>query len=168
MIRRNEMRTFKNNSLLILTLVAGVCVGAAAVTWSQQGNRPGLPVAHPQTPHDLSIAFRHVAKNSLPAIVWIEMQTKAIDIPEDEAPAPFDDDLFRQFFGDDPRYEQFRRMPRNPHMPPQQGRGSGFIVDPSGIILTNSHVVENAEHVIVHLYDGSEVKAKSWASDPRS
>jgi serine protease Do len=167
-LERNDMRTLRKNSLLILTLVAGVGVGAAAVTWSQQANRPGLPVAPPQTPHDLSIAFRHVAKNALPGIVWIEMQTKPIDLPDEEAAAPFNDEFFRRFFGDDPRFEQFRQLPRNPHMPPQQGRGSGFIVDPSGIILTNSHVVENADRVIVHLHDGSEVRAKSWASDPRS
>lgn len=162
------MRTLRKNSLLILTLVVGVGVGAAAVTWSQQAHRPGLPVPHPQTPHDLSIAFRHVAKNALPAIVWIEMETKPVELPEGGAEAPFNDEFFRRFFGDDPRFEQFRQLPRTPRMPPQQGRGSGFIVDSSGIILTNSHVVEDADKVIVHLHDGSEVRAKSWASDPRS
>jgi serine protease Do len=161
------MRTLRKNGLLILTLVVGVGLGVAAVTWSQQANRPGLPVAHPQTPHDLSIAFRHVAKNALPAIVWIEMETKPVELPEGAA-SPFEDEFFRRFFGDDPRFEQFRQLPRTPRMPPQQGRGSGFIVDPSGIILTNSHVVENADKVIVHLHDGSEVRAKTWASDPRS
>ena len=103
------MRTLRRNSLLILTLVIGAGVGAAAVTWSQQANRPGLPVPHPQTPHDLSIAFRHVAKNALPAIVWIEMETKAVELPEG-ASSPFEDEFFRRFFGDDPRFEQFRQM----------------------------------------------------------
>jgi serine protease Do len=96
------------------------------------------------------------------------METKPIELPDEEAAAPFNDEFFRRFFGDDPRFEQFRQLPRTPRMPRQEGRGSGFVVDPSGIILTNSHVVENADKVIVHLHDGSEVRAKTWASDPRS
>lgn len=61
---------------------------------------------------------------------------------------PFlDDPFFRRFFGDDfsPQMPQQRRL---------QGQGSGFIIDNSGILLTNAHVVEDADKVTVTLKDG--------------
>ncbi|WP_424103443.1 HhoA/HhoB/HtrA family serine endopeptidase [Moorena producens] len=59
----------------------------------------------------------------------------------------FDDPFFRRFFGDDfsAQIPQERRL---------QGQGSGFIIDNSGILLTNAHVVENADKVTVTLKDG--------------
>jgi serine protease Do len=47
-----------------------------------------------------------------------------------------------------------------------QGYGTGFIVRPTGIILTNQHVVANAERVVVTLPDGSDVPAKVLGEDP--
>ncbi|NEO68040.1 HhoA/HhoB/HtrA family serine endopeptidase [Moorena sp. SIO3H5] len=61
---------------------------------------------------------------------------------------PFlDDPFFRRFFGDDfsSQMPQQRRL---------QGQGSGFIIDNSGILLTNAHVVEDADKVTVTLKDG--------------
>ncbi|NEO75290.1 HhoA/HhoB/HtrA family serine endopeptidase [Moorena sp. SIO4G3] len=59
----------------------------------------------------------------------------------------FDDPFFRRFFGDDfsAQIPQERRL---------QGQGSGFIIDNSGILLTNAHVVEDADKVTVTLKDG--------------
>ncbi|NEQ15828.1 MAG: trypsin-like serine protease [Moorea sp. SIO3E2] len=59
----------------------------------------------------------------------------------------FDDPFFRRFFGDDfsAQIPQERRL---------QGQGSGFIIDNSGILLTNAHVVEGADKVTVTLKDG--------------
>lgn len=59
----------------------------------------------------------------------------------------FDDPFFRQFFGNE-------MSPGLPRQERQQGQGSGFIVDPSGIILTNAHVVDQADRVTVTLKDG--------------
>ena len=59
----------------------------------------------------------------------------------------FDDPFFRDFFGRD----VFPQMPQEYR---QQGQGSGFIIDSKGIILTNAHVVKNADQVNVKLRDG--------------
>ncbi|MGH7498990.1 MAG: trypsin-like peptidase domain-containing protein [Gemmatimonadales bacterium] len=47
-----------------------------------------------------------------------------------------------------------------------QGYGTGFVVRPNGIILTNQHVVANAEQVVVTLSDGSDLPAKVLGEDP--
>jgi S1-C subfamily serine protease len=58
-----------------------------------------------------------------------------------------EDPLFRQFFGGD----YYSQIPREERM---RGQGSGFIVDQSGVILTNAHVVDKADRVTVTLKDG--------------
>jgi serine protease Do len=71
---------------------------------------------------------------------------------------------------DDPMYEFFRRFqvpqPRGPM--PSQGVGSGFIVSPDGLVLTNAHVVQNAAEVTVKLTDRREFKAKVVGTDPQT
>lgn len=76
----------------------------------------------------------------------------------------FDDPLFRRFFGED-GVEDGRRSPR---MPRQQGLGSGVIVSKDGYILTNNHVVENADEVKVGLNDGRELPAKVVGTDSKT
>ncbi len=71
----------------------------------------------------------------------------------------FDDPFFRQFFGDQsplpsPSFEE--RL---------QGQGSGFIIDPSGVILTNAHVVSGADRVTVTLKDGRTIEGDVRGSD---
>lgn len=79
----------------------------------------------------------------------------------------------------DPFFEFFRRfgMPGMPgagggRMPqrevPMRGEGSGFIVSPDGIILTNAHVVKDASTVTVKLTDRREFRAKVLGSDPKT
>ena len=60
----------------------------------------------------------------------------------------FDDPFFRQFFGSE--------LPTMPREQLQRGQGSGFIIDRSGTILTNAHVVNQADRVTVTLKDGRE------------
>jgi S1-C subfamily serine protease len=59
----------------------------------------------------------------------------------------FEDPFFRQFFGD-------RMTPQYPQQQLQRGQGSGFIIDREGIVLTNAHVVSQADKVTVTLKDG--------------
>lgn len=52
--------------------------------------------------------------------------------------------------------------------PERHGQGSGFIIDPNGVILTNNHVVDGADEVTVHLTDKREFKAKVLGTDPKT
>ena len=78
---------------------------------------------------------------------------------------------------DDPFFEFFRRFqgPQGPQLPrgqqrdrPVFGAGSGFIVSPDGVILTNAHVVRDAKEVTVKLQDRREYRARVLGSDPKT
>lgn len=73
----------------------------------------------------------------------------------------------------DPFYEFFRRFQGPQYRGPQNdapvfGAGSGFIVSPDGVILTNAHVVKGADEVTVKLQDRREYRAKVLGSDPKT
>jgi serine protease Do len=70
-------------------------------------------------------------------------------------------EFWRRFFGD-----QFA-APGSPSVP-RRGLGSGFIIEPEGLILTNNHVIENAEKITVRLSDEREFEAKVVGRDPRT
>ncbi len=70
----------------------------------------------------------------------------------------FEDPFFREFFG-----EQFR--PRIPQERKIVGQGSGFIIDGSGIVLTNAHVVNQADRVTVTLKDGRSFEGEVRGTD---
>jgi serine protease Do len=77
-------------------------------------------------------------------------------------------ELFRRFFG-----QPGRPNPRNPQQPPdgepqQRGVGSGFILNADGYVMTNAHVIDGADEVIVTLADKREFKAKTIGADKRS
>jgi serine protease Do len=75
--------------------------------------------------------------------------------------SPFDDDFMRKFFDD-----FFGGMPEREFK--QQGLGSGVLIAQDGFILTNEHVVNNADKITVALSDGREFKAEVKGTDKRS
>lgn len=70
----------------------------------------------------------------------------------------------------DPFFEFFRHfgLPAPENAPPSRGMGSGFIISPDGVILTNAHVVAHAAEVTVKLTDRREFNAKVVGSDPQT
>ena len=74
---------------------------------------------------------------------------------------PGQGDQFRDF------YDRFFGQ-RPPDSQPRRGTGSGFIIDPDGHIITNNHVIEGAEEIIVNLEDDKEYTATLIGSDPKT
>lgn len=160
------MSKMKTKVLVLLAITGGICLGVAGVSVSQQSGVSALapPVTH--SPSDLSLAFREVSQNVLPAVVSIATETTTRQVAQTRNFSPQEEELFRRFFGGEDRFNEMFRSPQTPQK--QVGAGSGFIVNPDGIILTNSHVVEGADKVVVRLGDGREFQAESWNFDPRS
>ena len=73
---------------------------------------------------------------------------------------PFDD-MFEQFF----KNHGFNNGAPHPHK--TSSLGSGFVIDPSGIVITNNHVVGDANDIVVIFTDGRKLKAKIIGKDPK-
>jgi serine protease Do len=146
-------------------LLAGLMVGAFAGHSLLKGQ---APIATP-VPKELT-SYRDVVKKVLPAVVSIEGKTAATPVkakqprkrnPADDPQVP---EEFRRFFDD------FGQRPfgSDAEPTPRLGFGSGFIVDPKGVILTNNHVVDGASEVVVTLQDGRKFTSKDVKTDPKT
>lgn len=118
------------------------------------------------TARRLSSAFTSVAKTSLPAVVFIDVE-KTVEAQRTPFHNPFEqfgEEFFERFFR--------RRLPEGQQEEPrefhQRGQGSGVIISADGTILTNHHVVGDADTVRVRLADGRELQANIVGTDPRS
>jgi serine protease Do len=113
-------------------------------------------------------AFREVAKRVSPAVVYIQVE-KEVETSGNLNPfnSPFGEEFFRRFFGQPPHGEAPGQKPRQRQ--PQRksmGQGSGFLISPDGYIMTNNHVVGDADQVTVTLLDGREYRADIVGTDP--
>src|SRR5881628_2241313 len=136
----------------------------AAPAWAQHRPAPAeqraAPKADPRAMlRALEDAFTAVADRVTPAVVHVStVPKKAAGAPE-EAP-----ERFKEFFGEEFYERYFRRRPRED----ARATGSGVLVDPKGYILTNNHVIENAQEIIVRLSDQRKFPARLVGRDPKT
>jgi serine protease Do len=143
---------FRQNLTMMLTGGALVVGGMALSHRPEAVAVPSLPQAD-----DLSAVFRQVASEAIPSIVSIEAMTKSKQV---EPP-------LRDFFRNDPKMEEMLKNRGSKRML-TKGKGSGFIINSNGSIMTSSHVVKGADEVKVRLHDGREFIAKDIKTDPRT
>ncbi|MGQ0561466.1 MAG: trypsin-like peptidase domain-containing protein [Gemmatimonadota bacterium] len=110
------------------------------------------------TAYRLSAAFRGAAQRALPAVVRVSVTTEPRSAQQGRQRSPLER-LFPGF----PGFDDLPQAPRG-----GRGSGSGFVFDPRGYIMTNNHVVEGADRVLVTMVDGREYNATVIGSDPNT
>ncbi len=144
---------------------AAIVLGAASLPFAISSSSTAL-AAPAETGSTLASngSFASIVDADKPAVVTITTTMKATNASADSSPM---DEQFRQFF------EQ-QGIPL-PHQAPQQQQsqhamalGSGFVISPDGVIVTNNHVIDNAIDIKVTLDDGTELPAKLLGADAKS
>ncbi len=162
--------TQKPMSKLYLGLTALALFGTALGAVATRGDLAEKPTSEIETLEQTGKAFTQVTKHVAPAVVFIKAEKLSPGanrvFGNKNQQTPNHDEWMKKFFGDRwPKFD-FPEMPR--HDGRSVGQGSGFVITENGYILTNSHVVKDADKLTVTMADGREFSAKTIGSDIRS
>ncbi len=161
------IQNYYRKSFFLTSLIVCILLGAFAV--AQPMNDVG-------TAKQVGKAFVKVAKQASPAVVFVEAEKK-VTIPQGFSQGtPFEffgEDFFERFFGPrGPQGDQGNKGQQDDQGSTERhikkGQGSGFIISSDGYIITNNHVVSDADKVIVKMADEREFEAEIVGTDPRS
>jgi serine protease Do len=154
------------SSVVVVASVAALLLVSSSAVSSAQDDM-GEAIDHARS---LSRAFRNAAEETMPSVVTLIAKTKPrFNRSREELRELLDDPRFRRMF---PGGELPMDVPEDdpesaiPPIPTQIG--AGVIIDAKGIILTNNHVVQNADEIVVRLGDGQELTVVEVKTDPLS
>jgi serine protease Do len=154
-------------ALVWLTLVGAI--GALVFSGALQGQS-----SSPLTATKEPTSYRDVVKTVLPAVVSIKSMPKAAAANKrDKSAQPKRRPSIDGFPGIPPEFRKFFEDMDVPNLDPedfvpQQSFGSGFIIDPKGVVLTNFHVVDGADRVEITLKDGRKFVSKEIKGDRKN
>lgn len=153
----------KRASVAVVLVLSGALLGTAVSRSGLQGQ----PIAVPAIPKEMT-SYRAIVKQVLPAVVSIESKSKPVARKLPRRPQteidPRIPEEFHRFFEDQPK---FGEVPGR-DTPSRLGFGSGLLIDPKGVILTNNHVVDGADEVVVQLEDGRKFVSRDVKTDPKT
>jgi serine protease Do len=144
--------------LYALALLAGTALALPVQAQQQATSPPGAGTSlRTEAPN-----YADLVKRVAPAVVRVSVVGHApaqqAEIPPELRGSPLEE-FFRRFGGQGPGAAPPRRT---------MGQGSGFIIDASGLVVTNHHVIGQADRVTVELEDGRELEARVVGSDPQT
>jgi len=178
MSEATQSRTRSDRTALALAVLALLVALGVAAAWFGKAwgtSASAAPPAEVASLEQVEKGLTWVAEKVSPAVVFIEVEGKVQDVvqrPEQQDPQfgmPELPDPWREFFyGPDSPPQTPQRPQRPPQRQPQVGQGSGVVIDPSGYIVTNNHVVGDAARVTVRLADGEYYQAAVMGSDQLS
>ena len=119
-----------------------------------------------------NVDFRMAAKTAMPGVVHIKCSFKPQTLQYEGEDQFYNiPDPLKDFFKDDPFFREFRfQLPQSPQYNSETviGSGSGVILTPDGYIITNNHVVKNADEINITLFDGRSYTAKVIGNDSQT
>ena len=156
----------KNIAYTLIFIAAGIIIGLfVAGSFKHEtltlAEKEPLPLSSTELLNKLSDSLSEVATATMPSIVSIA-STQTVEMRDTGMNDLFNDPFFHQFFGN-----QFRQH-EHPRKYKQSSLGSGVIVSADGYILTNNHVVQNADKLVVTLATGEQSTGKVIGTDPKS
>ncbi len=159
-------RPFGPVGICSVLAIAGALVVGAGGAALPIFSAPAALARGPESLADLAAAVSDAVVNISATQVMDEK--RASNAPQLEPGTPFDD-LFEEFFK---RRQQSQGgpdqpAPRAPHERKSNSLGSGFVIDPTGIIITNNHVIADANEVTVIFTDGQKLKAQIVGKDAK-
>jgi serine protease Do len=185
-VHKVGLQRIKRGRAAAIGLGVGATLALAPVAWSQSA-APATSAAQTMTAPAALIqqqSFAPLVKKVLPAVVNISVTQKAgADQMSEEEEEPFGggspfhgfpsspfDEMLRRFFNQqNPGGGEEHAFPQMPNATPQRiALGSGFIVSPSGYVVTNNHVIGDAGKVQVILQDKTTYTAKIVGRDPKT
>jgi len=149
---------------IVFGMILGGRLNSPPVSYAAPSIAPA--VTKPATEPRGMQSFADIAEAAMPAVVSV----RSANLPgeegeEQERPGPRQfpgpEEWFRYWFGD-PNPDD----PRRPQSEPWIGEGSGFLISEEGYLLTNNHVIDQADDVKVRLHDGREFTATVVGTDP--
>lgn len=146
-------RPFLRRIAIAAALAVGLAMGLASAPASAKG---------PDSLADLAAEVSDAVVN----ISATQSMEKGGGAPQLEPGTPFDD-LFEEFFGRRNGQNAPDQGPRAPRERKSNSLGSGFVIDPSGVIITNNHVIADANEVTVIFADGQKLKAEIIGKDSK-
>jgi len=170
---------FKKTRAAALGFGLGATLALSPLVWAQNPPAPGEAAPPPPPVAGLlpQQSFAPLVKRVLPAVVNISVTEKSgANMASDQLPEAFRgtpfDDMLRRFFdehgGGQSGPHRFSEGPSEEGGVQRIALGSGFIVDPSGLIVTNNHVVGEAAKVEIILQDNTKYPAKIVGRDPHT
>lgn len=156
-------------------LIGAIVAGGGVQSSVTAGARPTSRQAPQSAPRARSVGvpagpsytinFADVVERVNPAVVNIDSTTRGREARRRRGrlAVPDPPDLFDAPFDFDPRRDRDGSDGSNG---PRRGTGSGFIIDPDGSILTNNHVIDRADRIVVKLADGRTTRARVVGTDP--
>lgn len=157
----DRRKGFKTGLVTAVLAVAVLAIGYGMSTAAKSSQQPAMPVSNSHETIMVPANFSDLAEQVRPGVVNIQVVKKVQNVgfafPGFQG-SPFGENSpFGRFFEGNPPMDQ-----------KQEGVGSGFVISQEGFILTNNHVVEDAEQIKVKLANGKEYDAKIVGRDPKT